>query len=166
MYKKKNIYIIKCSFWIFYTHVPLAVDHLPPVWGIHGGWTNQDLEVHGCETLKMDESDKKKLDIFQTKCLLKKNYEDQMARRNFKQRSLWKNWYREDKWRSDCQNIEMDWTYVTSLTWHTEGKRKVSRKNKDNMEMNAWERTSLGWNSWDAARTVWRKIKLIGRAVS
>ena len=120
--------------------------------------------IYGCETWKMNEGDKKKLDSFQNNCLRKKmrirwprkisNAELHRRTETGKMSEIVTR--RRWTWIGHLLRMDNNKICVTALTWKPEGKRRVGRPKTTWRRTVENERNNLGWNGWGAARTLAR----------
>ena len=103
--------------------------------------------IYGCETWKMNEGDKKKLDSFQNNCLRKimrirwprKISNAELHRRTGTGKMSEIVTRRRWTWFGHLLRMDNNKICVTALTWKPEGKRRVG-ETKNNMEENCRER--------------------------
>jgi len=118
--------------------------------------------LHGCETWKMTEGNKKTLDIFHTKCLRRiykvfwpyvVSNRELLSRSNGREISrevLKRKW----DWLGHILRRNKDDHCQVAITWAPEGKRKVGRPIVNWRRTAERERNSMGWSSWNQARQV------------
>ena len=115
--------------------------------------------LYGCETWKVNDSDNRKLDTFQFKCLrriMKIRWPYVVSNDEILKRTGIKNIsteVQEKRWRWIGHVLRMKGSHhcMTAMTWAPEGKRKVGRPRTTWRRTVENERQHLGWRSWSAA---------------
>ena len=117
--------------------------------------------MYGCETWKMNESDAKKIDVFQNRCLrrvMKIKWKDKISNRELLERANVEKLseeVRRRRWRfiGHILRQQPDNDCVTALTWTPEGRRKRGRPKTTWRRTVEKERSKAGWQSWSEVRT-------------
>ena len=118
--------------------------------------------TYGCETWKMNEGDKKKLDTFQNTCLRKimrirwprkitnKELHEKTRTTEMNKVITKRRW----TWIGHILRMDKNRICTTALTWQPEGKRSVGRPKTTWRRTVESERCQLGWEGWGVAKTV------------
>ena len=117
--------------------------------------------MYGCETWKMNESDAKKIDVFQNRCLrrvMKIKWQDKISNRELLERAKVEKLseeVRRRRWRfiGHILRQQPDNDCVTALTWTPEGRRKRGRPKTTWRRTVEKERSKAGWQSLGEVRT-------------
>ena len=117
--------------------------------------------MYGCETWKMNESDAKKIDVFQNRCLrrvMKIKWQDKISNIELLERANVEKLseeVRRRRWRfiGHILRQQPDNDCVTALTWTPEGGRKRGRPKTTWRRTVEKERSKAGWQSWSEVRT-------------
>ena len=118
--------------------------------------------LYGCETWKINESDNRKLDTFQFRCLrriLKVRWPYVVSNEEILNRTKLKKISEEVKarrwkWIGHVLRMEDNCHCRTAMTWVPEGRRKVGRPKTTWRRTVEKERKQLGWRSWNEAKPV------------
>ena len=120
--------------------------------------------LYGCETWKINDSDNRKLDTFQFKCLrriLKIRWPNVISNNDLLKKTKMNRTSEEVKrrrWKWIGHVLRMDGNShcMTALSWAPEGRRRVGRPKTTWRRTVEKERKKLGWRSWNEAKPIAR----------